>query len=593
MLSLPITILLLIAVGIVTYTATLWAKYEKQKKAGKTNTDSEYIADEVINPENIEPESVSVDPGMKPIEEKVQAEATTGKPGILEELSVDYIKKAQNLDLLSDNEEEGTSTEKVVKQRGEGIKETEGGPNEAKTERLGDTTENRTEFQDEFFIEKEEPLSGFVQVSLEEVREKIRTGEVVLEDSLPKVQAHTAPIGYEPVGDFEQLTQPYYYPIVKMPFPNSKVLYPQEFKSKKRGVSERAFHRSLLKAFGKRIKRNLSLNFDGAKHDYEPDFAFIDPAYELFVDIEVDEPYSGISRKPMHYQGCYDQDRDRYFNQNGWVVIRFTEEQVVTQPLYCCCFIGKVLNLLIEDYNFPEEQSELLKATKQWTYEEAEQLARDNFRESYLGVEFEHQEPDSPTEIETESELPPQAPISNEDLDITDRDTIRREALELENREYLTQLLTQGDVHITFTFLGKERLVQAQQIKQERISWILEGYDYVESDIATFDLGKMEHLKQIDSPFLFEAEEVSAEQFRDYIEMANDNNLYVQMYYRKWNGEYSTRTLSLFQRDFVPGETRWWYTKNLYVRAFCNLRKDDRTFKFERIQWMKVLNLAY
>lgn len=65
------------------------------------------------------------------------------------------------------------------------------------------------------------------------------------------------------------------------------------------------------------------------------------------------------------------------------------------------------------------------------------------------------------------------------------------------------------------------------------------------------------------------------------------------MYYRKWNGEYSTRTLSLFQRDFVPGETRWWYTKNLYVRAFCNLRKDDRTFKFERIQWMKVLNLAY
>lgn len=587
MLSLPITILLTIAVGVVTYTTILWAKYEKRKKAGKTNTDSERVPDVVLKSENTESALVSVDLDETSTENKVHIEENTGKPGMPEEPAVDYIKTAQ--DLVSDKEEKEVSIEKVEKQEGETPKETEGELNEVKAVRSGD----KTEFQDEFFIEENESTYGFVEVSLEEVREKIRTGEVVLEDSLPKVQPHTAPIGYEPVSDFEQLTQPYYYPIVKMPFPNCKVLYPQEFKSKKRGVSERAFHSILLKAFGKRIKRNLSLSFDGAKHDYEPDFAFVDPAYELFVDIEVDEPYSGISRKPMHYQGCYDQDRDRYFNQNGWLVIRFTEEQVVTQPLYCCHFIGKVLNLLITDYNFPEEKSEFLKVIKQWTYEEAERLARDNFRESYLGIEFEHQEVELPTEIETESGLPPQVPISHEELDITDRDTIRREALELENKEHLTQLLTQGDAHITFTFLGKERLVKAQQVKQERVSWMLEGYDYVESGTATFDLGKMEHLKQIDSPFLFEAEEVSAKQFRDYIEIANDNNLYVQMYYRKWNGEYSTRTLSLFQRDFIPGETRWWYTKNLYVRAFCNLRKDDRTFKFERIQWMKVLNLAY
>lgn len=312
------------------------------------------------------------------------------------------------------------------------------------------------------------------------------------------------------------------------------------------------------------------------------------------MDIEVDEPYSGISRKPMHYIGSYDQDRDRYFNQHGWVVIRFTEEQVVKQPIPCCHFIGKVLNALIPQYSFPEELALELKPVIQWTYEEAERMALENFRESYLGVTFERAEKTEVTERETEQEVDKsEMPRLGEVVNGGVRNTVHRGELELANKDLLTRWMSEGERYVKFSYSGQDRLVEMQQVQQERLSWMLEGHDYVENKTALFELGKVDHLRRVDHPFLFEAEAVSAEQFREYVEMANDNNLYVQIHYQKWSGESSVRTLSYYQRDFVPGETRWWYTEKLYVRAYCNLRKEDRTFKFDRMQRMRVLNLSF
>ena len=99
----------------------------------------------------------------------------------------------------------------------------------------------------------------------------------------------------------------------------------------------------------------------------------------------------------MHYIGSYNIDRDAYFNRNGWVVIRFAEEQIVKHPELCCQYVVQVVNSLINDYQYPEG-SEKLQVTQQWTYKEAVSMAENNYREQYLNLEFTQKE--EPTIIE-------------------------------------------------------------------------------------------------------------------------------------------------------------------------------------------------
>ena len=82
---------------------------------------------------------------------------------------------------------------------------------------------------------------------------------------------------------------------------------------------------------------------------YEPDFIYYDK--ELLIDIEIDEPYIFETKKPIHYfdeatQKHKDVKRNNYFNQLGWVVIRFSEKQVVENPYGCCLEIAELIEQL-------------------------------------------------------------------------------------------------------------------------------------------------------------------------------------------------------------------------------------------------------
>lgn len=91
----------------------------------------------------------------------------------------------------------------------------------------------------------------------------------------------------------------------------------------------------------------------------------------------------------MHFKDSYDISRDHYFNKNGWVVIRFAEEQIVKQPESCITFIAKVVDDMLES-EFVKRTSEALNLTTvaEWTYAEAEKMAANFYRESYLGISF-------------------------------------------------------------------------------------------------------------------------------------------------------------------------------------------------------------
>lgn len=151
---------------------------------------------------------------------------------------------------------------------------------------------------------------------------------------------------------------------------------------KKRGASEEFFKKYLKTFFGDKIFINVAMGYFVGARSYEPDFAFIDEASNLHIDIEIDEEYSIIDNKPIHYIGI-DTKRDSYFISNLWIVIRFAEKQVLEQPESCCKEIAKVIDFLISDSSYLEKLSRYddVKPTKRWTYEEALQAIKDKERD--------------------------------------------------------------------------------------------------------------------------------------------------------------------------------------------------------------------
>ena len=84
---------------------------------------------------------------------------------------------------------------------------------------------------------------------------------------------------------------------------------------------------------------------------YEPDIVLKDRSNKhILIDIEIDEPYDLSSRVPTHCLGR-DNKRDDFFSRRGWVVVRFTEYQIVTQINECCAV--RILFYLLHPHDTP------------------------------------------------------------------------------------------------------------------------------------------------------------------------------------------------------------------------------------------------
>lgn len=129
------------------------------------------------------------------------------------------------------------------------------------------------------------------------------------------------------------------------------------------------------------------LSSEGA-HPYEPDIAIIDKKSILGVriDVEIDEPYSGYSRTPIHYLGCGDAHRDAALSAIGWMVVRFSEKQIVCEPDQCISFILYLLSQV--DRTLPTQKFVIPTIDKKWTEIEAQKMAAQGFREKLLKHQF-------------------------------------------------------------------------------------------------------------------------------------------------------------------------------------------------------------
>ena len=152
----------------------------------------------------------------------------------------------------------------------------------------------------------------------------------------------------------------------------------------RKGSSEASFQQHLINYFGtNNISSTLCLpiTYGWNDNNYYPDFTYSHPS-GLRIDIEIDEPYSGITKEPIHYQG-QDAQRNKYFTEKGWVVVRFAEQQIIAQPALCCQFLAQVITQFVPvQAAFSPTQGTLMPVPK-WTMEQAREMARRNAREMY------------------------------------------------------------------------------------------------------------------------------------------------------------------------------------------------------------------
>lgn len=203
-----------------------------------------------------------------------------------------------------------------------------------------------------------------------------------------KEQTEDLKILFTPNIHFEQPEQ-YLYPVVKMPKQNSLLKLPRNDRSNQKGYKEDEFFALLQSRITNfELSNNFHLTIPFLTKPYEPDIVIFDKKKNLYLDIEIDEPYDGFYRFPTHNYKAEDgfkQDniRDLFFTESGWVVIRFTEKQIHISPNECIEFIENVLNSIYDrEFN---KQPKCVKE-EQWNENECTQWQLNRYRESYLGI---------------------------------------------------------------------------------------------------------------------------------------------------------------------------------------------------------------
>jgi hypothetical protein len=175
------------------------------------------------------------------------------------------------------------------------------------------------------------------------------------------------------------------YPLVLLPRDYKKTALPERLTHQpQKGSSELYFFRYLKRHFPGCVFDNLALRIKDTY--YYPDFVLHYEPCSLWIDIEIDEPYSLPHGEPTHYIGA-DERRNQFFLDKGWGVVRFTEEQVVRQPLACCRFLAELLHALTGDDSFLLELKnapELTIRPYPWTEEDSRYMATYKTRQSYL-----------------------------------------------------------------------------------------------------------------------------------------------------------------------------------------------------------------
>lgn len=326
------------------------------------------------------------------------------------------------------------------------------------------------------------------------------------------------------------------YPVIRKPQQKSVIRSFRLGRNNRKGYKEEVFYDAIRTHFYNdfNVLDNAMLAIGEGTNPYEPDIAMVSKGKKnIFIDIEIDEPYAGVSRKLTH---CYpeDKNRDNYFVDRGWFVIRFSEYQVHHQIEECLHEIANVITAI--DVNLRNEKlSHYIFIDKEncWNEAQAQRWENINYRENYLNHTFKPY---------------------NEPKRIIDT------ALTLEEKS--EELLVRPQTHIPIKKPTKKNSTPKVN-------------NYIEKVKPVVPPPKKE--------FNSNNSKVS-----DLIEMAISKGYTIEMKYTNYNGESSIRKISKLESTQEFLEFGYGYTE--HFKGYCHNRESERSFRVSRVNNMKILN---
>ncbi|GGK80823.1 hypothetical protein GCM10011405_30740 [Rufibacter glacialis] len=437
--------------------------------------------------------------------------------------------------------------------------------------------------------------------------------------SEPETQTNVKYIGYQPLNVFEQ-SEPYNFPIVIMPKPNSVIKFPRKGRVGRKGYKEEAF-KKILDPFFKdtfQVFDDRFIMVKGNAQPFEPDFTLVNEhnGLNMFIDIEIDEPYEGTNdiatRQPMHHQ-LADTARNLAFRNRGWIVIRFAEKQVHQNPKGCCLFIADVIKSLYPAFQIPASliSANQIASVQQWTSDQAKQWSREKYREKYLGIEsFGHTASSMRTENVAETSLGDAIEKEVNDETFKAPRPITATSTTDPKMDMLRASIARQK-YISFTYNDKPTVAKPIKVENGRLS----AFCYVKNGEREFDVTKVSNVVMKESPFTLRVAgpTLGIDSIKSVVNTAIQYQKYLRITYTRasWSSmavdretgelilnrieaEESTRTICDVQLAINALEQEHIRRYNLtsdYITAYCNRRDEKRTFRFDRIGQLEILDL--
>jgi very-short-patch-repair endonuclease len=213
-------------------------------------------------------------------------------------------------------------------------------------------------------------LSGLVGVNVSSL---IAEDKILVSDSDPVIKSS------------EILTQSEFVPIDWYPILKNNIMPYGKAATAQVGVSEAYFEKFLNKYFEGVIYPGYEFKIN-EEYSYSSDFTIILPNQLSFI-VEVDEPYVGKTGSPHHCtDNNKDTNRDLFFLDGNWIVIRFSEYQVCAYPIECCYTIAKTIDRIDSSSTYAKQFKgiSILPLDNQWTSRQAAAMAKNNYRRQYL-----------------------------------------------------------------------------------------------------------------------------------------------------------------------------------------------------------------
>lgn len=181
------------------------------------------------------------------------------------------------------------------------------------------------------------------------------------------------------------------------------------------------FYKILNEYFPEKVLTNYTIAQDEENTCFVPNYIVSVSDRRLYIDVEIDVPYDIESGEPQSFKGTpanpgdqsfSKQEHDNFFEKEGWVVVRFAEEQIINQPISCCKFIAQTIYEILGDDAVLQKFNTVdnIQPVDTWSYQQCIELRDNHYRQKYLGIKEGVAE-----EIPQEDSIPQEESIAQEE----------------------------------------------------------------------------------------------------------------------------------------------------------------------------------